>query len=73
MYASKRLLQVTPSLHVLEAVDVSGAVGKRKQKQKPAMFQPFGEVGSVILGLFVISQSNVSLATYPRMLPTSLP
>ena len=72
MYASKRLLQVTPSLNVLEAVDVSGTVGKRKQKQKPAIFQPFGEVGVVILALFGISQSNFSLATYRRMLLTSL-
>jgi RHO1 GDP-GTP exchange protein 1/2 len=71
MYASKRLLQVTPSLNVLEATDVSGAIGKRKKR--PAMFQPVGEVSSIILALFAISQSDASLATYPRMLLTSLP
>ncbi|KIL67598.1 hypothetical protein M378DRAFT_9368 [Amanita muscaria Koide BX008] len=45
MYASKRLLQVNPSLHVLEAVDASGAVGKRSGM--PASFRPFGESGYV--------------------------
>ena len=66
MYASKRLLQVTPSLRVLEAIDVSGAVGKRKQKQKPAMFQPFGEVGSVVLAFFVTSKKQRQSGYVPK-------
>ncbi|KAF8627002.1 hypothetical protein AX15_004586 [Amanita polypyramis BW_CC] len=45
MYASKRLLQVTPSLHVLEAVDASNLVAKRGRKLRN--FQPFGESGYV--------------------------
>lgn len=64
MYASKRFLQVTPSLRVLEAVDVSGAIGDRKKK--PAIFQPFGEVSITFIALFAISQSKCQPGYVPK-------
>ncbi|KAK2460341.1 hypothetical protein APHAL10511_007730 [Amanita phalloides] len=53
MYASKRLLQLNPTLHVLEAVDSSRAVGKRTKK--PTTFQLLGEPGYVPKDAFDIS------------------
>jgi len=64
MYASKRFLQVTPSLRVLEAVDESGAVGKRKKK--PTVFQPFGESGYVPKDAFDISPLSRSVGIVTR-------
>jgi hypothetical protein len=64
MYAAKRFLQVSPSLRVLEAVDVSGAVGTRKKK--PAMFQPFGEVSIIFITLFAILQSERQPGYVPK-------
>ncbi|KAJ7475856.1 hypothetical protein FB451DRAFT_1351235 [Mycena latifolia] len=79
VYASKRLFQSTLDLHVLEAVDSSGAIlsPKRSNTNPASHFRPFGEPGFIAKDAHDITAlvKTIAISTHDRIVildPTNL-